>query len=137
MLKTDSVKGRWCGPFALATLTGKTYEEADRLLAGIQEKQSVKGSYDPEIILALGTLGYSAHSIHLGTGMPPTLGRFLRDRSPIEQTTPILIGIHAHWATCHFGWFADNWTKKPVPIADTPKPKRPVVSAYLIRRRIK
>lgn len=130
---------RWCGPSAVAILTGQpltaTTEILTRIHGGTYDELS--GVWPEDTILALHELGYRAQEIDIQSRYPdlthgPTLERFVGDRTVTETVTPMLIEISGHFLVAHYGYLADNWVQRPTPIGDFPKLRRLVKSAWLI-----
>lgn len=141
-----SKKKAWCGPSAIATLTGCPLREATELLSRVTGEPYAKlsGVWDEAMSAALHQLGYRmAHNDvgfkrlarryhNTGGHGVTTLARFLAERSAMEKLTPMLINITDHYVSAHLGWACDNHTDRPVPIGEFPKPGRWVVSSWLV-----
>lgn len=132
MLHSLSPDARWCGPSAVSILTGEPYSQVMPSFRRMQQIDDVEGVWPEETQLALLERGYQAKPIELPRLM--RLRTFLAGRTPEQVVTPLLIWVHKHMLTAHYGFAADNWTKRPVPIAEFPKLNRLVYGAYLIRR---
>lgn len=127
----------WCVPSAVSIITGIPVGFMHMRAAFHQSLSlnKVKGLFDEEAILLFGEQGYRLHQIDLNSrydGKPPTIQRFLKDRTPYEFCMPIYFTTVDHAMTCHMGYAADNWTKKPVPISEFPKLHRKVCTAYVV-----
>lgn len=118
----------WCGPSAVSILTGRPLVETTSRLAvagGISYKQ-LDGVWSEDCLLVLHDYGFSHQEIPVVGS--PRLSTFMRTPRPF----PMLIELPGHLITAHFGYCADNWTMKPVPFADFPKPNRRVIAAWSI-----
>lgn len=130
---------RWCGPGAVATLTGCSLTDATEQLTRIHggHYDELEGVYPEHVIIALNERGYRAKEIDIIGRYPelthgPTLARFLRGRPVMEQAVPMLIELSTHFVSAHLGYACDNWTMRPVPIPAFPKPGRLVKSAWVV-----
>jgi len=132
----------WCVPSAISMLTGYPVEKAHSRAAFLQNKsyEDVQGVYIDESILMLHELGFKVKQIDLGKRYAgelkcgPTLKRFFNDLKKYrdEFLQPMIVFTSTHALTHHMGWAGDNWTKRPVPTNDFPKPHRLVDSAYMV-----
>lgn len=134
---------KWCGPGALATLTGIPLVKATEMLTRIHggAYEDLEGTWEEDVILALHELGYRATPVDIIGRYPdlthgPTLDRFISERKVDECVTPLLIMISGHFVTSHFGFMNDNWTLRPVRVADFPKMKRLVKAVWKIEHAI-
>ena len=133
----------WCGPSALAMLTGQTLGSAHSRFAFMQDKavRDIKGVFIPEMLMALSDQGKMAEPINLMGRYPdhkygPSIKRFMKER-PLgdERMYPLLISTHNHLLCGQMDWLGDNWTKRPVPMAKFPKLNRNVDQAWIIKLR--
>lgn len=126
----------YCVPSAISLLTGAPIGHTHSRAAFMQDKarKDVKGVYIEEAVLLLREQGYKAIPIDMETRWhtPPTIEKFLAGRSPYETSMPIMFATNDHMMTAHYGFAADNWTKKPVPINQFPKLGRKVVAAWVV-----
>ena len=126
----------WCVPTSISFLTGAPIGHMHSRAAFMQNKarKDVKGVYQEEAVLLLREQGYKAIPIDMETRWqtPPTIQKFLAERSPYEMSMPVMFATNDHMMTAHYGFAADNWTKKPVPISQFPKLGRKVVAAWVV-----
>lgn len=141
MLKALDMTGwnsiSWCVPSAISMLTG--IPVAFMHMRAAFHKQislnEVEGLFDEEAILLLGEQGYGVRQIDLKERYGdtiPTIGKFLKERTPYEFCMPIYFTTPDHAMVCHMGYVGDNGTKKPVPIDQFPGLKRKMCSAYIV-----
>lgn len=132
--------GKWCGPSALSILSNEPYPTTTSLLAFIRDQpySEISGVYTGEMILALGTMGFTATPVDLGARYDkcPTLQRYMRERPATEKVEPTLISIYRHFIVGHYDFLADSWEPKPTHFTEFPKPRRFVEDVHIIRRRI-
>jgi hypothetical protein len=126
----------WCVPSAVAILTGASAMHMHSRAAFMRDitLKEVKELYVEEAILLLREQKYKVQQIALKDRWPtaPTLRRFFAGRTPYEFVMPVLVFTGDHALTCHMGYACDNWTKRPVPVSEFPKLKRPVQSAFIV-----
>jgi hypothetical protein len=143
MLHTLDFKGwenftPWCVPTAISLLTGSPVGHMHSRAAMIQNiaRKDVKGVFAEEAVLLLREQGYNAVPIDMISRWktPPSIEKFLAGRSSYEMVMPVMFATNDHMMTAHFGYAADNWTKKPVPIASFPKLNREVVAAWVVSK---
>lgn len=132
----------WCVPSAVSILTGSPLTDTTSLLCRLSQVtyKDLEGVDVQDALLALHQFGYGHKAVPLyeryGDTLThgPTLRRFLRERTPLEKMTPMLVCLPEHVIVCHMGFACDNWTKRPVPVGDFPKLGRLVSEAYLIHK---
>lgn len=134
----------WCVPSAISFLTGIPLIHSHSRAAFIQDKKlnDVQGVYAAEALLMLREQGYKGEQISLNTrygNKPPTLLRFLNDRTSFEKCMPLMIQIEdskdfCHMVTAHFDFAADNHTMKPVPIKKFPHLRKYVTGAWVVSK---
>ena len=121
--------GPYCGPYAVAAVTGITYAEACRRIkqsrrdCGQRVGRTVKGSWTNEIGRALGP-GWIFN--HLPGKPAPTFGRFL---SLISDRETYVVWITGHYVAVSDGYFIDNRTRRRRLIKNAPY-KRSTVLGY-------
>ena len=128
----NSPKGRvkWCGPTALAALTGLSYEEAIDLLKAVRVRAgrrnpTVKGVQNGDMFLALLRMGYEAERIKVQTvgltkkGEPQTetFAAFLSRRSGHLRDAPILVNVTRHYLAVKGAWGIESRTEGNAPIS--------------------
>jgi hypothetical protein len=118
----DYMPDTYCGPSAIAALTGKTVAQVeDAILAyrrdnpaprGHRGKARVKTTWTREIVPVLRALGYEAREITLAHGR--SLSRNLKalKRHGYDER-PLLILITGHFIAVHGGWFVDTCQRMP------------------------
>lgn len=141
MLKPLDLKGwthtAWCGPSAVAMITGQPVGHMHVRAAFIRQEKlvDIKGIYLEEAIFLLKEQGYKSTPIDMikryGT-TAPTIKKFLNDRTNYEFMMPVMFATDTHLMTAHMGYAGDNWTQRPVPIAEFPKLRRRVIAAYVV-----
>jgi hypothetical protein len=129
----------WCVPTAVSLVSGVPVAHMHSRAAFIQNKaiMDVKGVFWEEAILMLREQGYKASMIDIAgrfNGKPPTIRSFLASRTKYEYCMPIMFSTMTHMMAAQYGFVADNWTKKAVPIEEFPKLSREVTTAYIVMK---
>jgi hypothetical protein len=128
----------YCVPTAISFLTGAPVAHMHSRAAFMQNKsiKDVKGVFLEEAVLLLREQGYKAIPIDMaGTfSEPPTIRKFLASRTKYQFCMPIMFATQEHMMTAQYGFAADNWTKKPVPIENFPKLNRKVVASWIVAK---
>lgn len=134
---------QWCGPAALAMITGQHLRDATQHFTRIRQEpySELEGVWTEDMVIALNELGYTATPIDLlrrfdDTACGPTLKRFMNSRMPQEISNPLLIVVNTHFVVSHWGLIGDNSTGgKMIPSSQFPRTGRLVKEAYVIQRR--
>jgi len=131
----------WCGPAAIATLTGIPLREATELAVRVHggTYDDLEGMWPEDVIIALHQLGYRAKPVDIIGRFPhlthgPQLKSYVSSQPPEEKINPVLITVSGHFICSHMWFLNDNWTLTPKHYADFPKPKRLVKSAHIITK---
>lgn len=131
----------WCGPGALALLTGMPLAFAHARLNRIHggSYSELEGVHTDQMQLALYEEGLKLVPVGMHALFPdckrgPTLRRFA---GTVQSPYPVLIEVWKHFLVGHltpsFRILADNWTKRPVNYTDFPKLGRNVLNAWEVR----
>lgn len=130
-----SVKRRrqWCGPTALAALTGLTYDAALDMIKRVTGQKVVKRVHRDTLKEALRRLGYRTRLIHdTMNNESVTLARFLRKRPPEHRIATILVRVTNHYVVVRGRKIVDNFTKEPVFLRAYPKRRKRVKDAWIV-----
>ena len=105
----------WCAPGVLSILTGKPVRETHAILGRHIKKtaEDVTGVPTAAIKLALYEEGFLLREValHARYHEPPTLKKFMRDRSPAERSSLMLVFTASHVGACHLSYYCDNHTR--------------------------
>jgi len=122
-------------------LTGAPVGHMHVRAAFMQNKSltAVQGVFLEEAVLLLREQGYNATPIDLAArySAAPTIRKFFAERTAFEFCMPIMFSTAGHMMTCHMGFAGDNWTKRPVPVAQFPQLSRKVVAAWVVSEKSK
>lgn len=107
----------WCGPAALALITGRTLKHCHRLLAQIRgiDQRYLKGVQNWEMLRALKEMGFDVTEVSY-PGKAVTLRQYIDE---VQRTKHFretcLLEITGHYVVAHRGLVADNHWHDPVP----------------------
>jgi hypothetical protein len=133
----------WCVPTSISFLTGIPLIHAHSRAAFIQDKKlsDVQGVYAAEALLMLREQGYKGEQVSLSDryNSPPTLRKFLSERTSYETCMPMMIQIEdskdfCHMICAHYQFAADNHTMKPVSIERFPHLRKYVTGAWIVSK---
>lgn len=149
--KSPSGRTLWCGPFAVAMVTGLEYDEAyKKVLADIRRAimktrreyakkrgvpvsrsglpTSVQGTYEHQIVRILNKLRVTTKLVYTGPmSKRPTLLTFVRDHTVKGRTYIIVAGNH--WVTVKDGVLYHSH-HDPLPVEDAPRYKMARVECW-------
>ncbi len=112
---------RYCGPAALAAITGLSTGEAAKLLREISGKAYIKGTAVSTMLAALNQCGFPV--THKATGsakMAPTMKRWLED---CYDGSLVLVEAWNHWWAMADGYFVDSFCNLLTPVSDIHHPR--------------
>ncbi len=133
----------WCVPTAVSFLVGIPLIHSHSRAAFIQDKslKEVEGVYASEALLMLREQGYKGEQIKLSErySSSPTLGRFLKERTPYEMCMSLMVQVEdsktfCHVISCWQNFCADNWTMKMVRDKDFPHLRKYVTGAWVVSK---
>lgn len=135
-IKHDLKTTLWCGPAALAAITG---EPTSRVMAALKQatgRGRVMGVYNHELRKAGAILGVRFDAIPtpcVPKAEQPTLARWLRENKQRYAENPVVITVTNHFVTVQGRSFIDNHTKKPVSLKKAPHRRCRVVQAMIAK----
>lgn len=133
----------WCVPTAISYLTGAPLIHTHSRAAFMQNipLTKVEGVYGSEAAILLREQSYTAKPIDLAARYSdaPKLKQFMNDRTAYEKCMPLMIQVEnkpdfCHMIVAHYGYAADNWTMKPVPIENFPHINRYVTKVWIVEK---
>ena len=128
---------KWCGPTALALITGRTLKFCHNKLARIEGKEPryLKGVYKPSMRRALREMGYQLERI-------PFVRQRMTLRKSIEevQTTEhfrsvMLVNVTRHYVVISKGMVVDNHRTVPLPVREHPMWRKRIKNAWIVKRK--
>lgn len=126
-IKHDLKTVCWCGPGALATLTGHPTSYIMEVLRYVTRRQTVKGVSHTELIQAGELLG-----LRFWPQMTRrrTLARWTAEQRDLLRAGAVVFNVSNHYVTVSGRMFNDNWTKTPVPLKKAPRRRARVRAAW-------
>lgn len=122
-IKHDLKTTLWCGPAALAAITGKPTSEIVAHAKRISGRRHIKGMSNWLLIKTAAALGvkleskYFSDAIERKYGTKPTLARWCRENKALFANQPVIVNITGHYVTiCGRTLIDNNHGVKPVSI---------------------
>jgi len=114
----DTDEPVFCGPIAVAAITGKPVSKALAAFRSVRRQHfrkgsnttNIKGTYILETLMALEKLGWWPIASKNLWG-DHTLARWVQDRPPIYRKHPVLLILRGHWVVINGCMFLDTYTK--------------------------
>jgi hypothetical protein len=135
----------WCGPVAIALLTGCTVNDAAQLYANVhnhwrrpakhryrKRSTSIRGVFDGETKWVLDLLGYDIFPIENRQGK--TVREFMRSSDLRIISSRILVAVPRHYVVCYRGRVSDNH-KFNVPAYEHPMADEFINDAWLVKQK--
>jgi hypothetical protein len=135
----------WCGPVAIALLTGCTVNDAAQLYANVHNfwrrparpqyrlnSMTLRGVFDGETKWVLDLLGYDIFSIESAQGQ--TVQRFIRLGGIYVANLKLLIAVPQHYVVAHRQQVSDNH-KQNVPAHSHPMADEIIKRAWCVKQK--
>lgn len=120
----------YCGPAAIAALTGVSTGEAARLLRDVSGRPWIKGASENIVLDVLASLGLDVvDSYRIYPMKIMTLQRWIRERWTGELA--LVVAMNHYWAF-DGGYFCDSFNRLPTPVDQIHNPKSFVSSVYYL-----
>ncbi len=136
-IKHTNKSKMWCGPAAIAAVTGYDTATITKLLRSVSGRASVRGVYCSDLLAALKILGYAATEI----GRAPsfrwersTLLQWRKRHRAAAKASPVIVNVTGHYVTLFGDMLVDNHTKTPVRFSKAPHRRKRVKQAWAIRK---
>ena len=133
--------GHYCGPTAIAMLTGCSYREARDAIARFNGQRNVTGTSKIDVQFALLHFGFDMR-LFLGFDGPlwavqrPTLASMLRTRTPAQRSQAWLVQAGQHWVVVQGKKGGCSLTGgKPVWTGEMQRRRARVHAIYVVTRR--
>lgn len=135
--KSSRKRIRWCGPSAIAAITGMSYDDALQATKDTTGRRIVKWMRNWEMFATLQQLGYSLIKIEATVdGRTATLARFGKKRQPEWMNETILLNVTRHYVVMRGRKIVDNRTEEPVFLRQYPKRRVRVRHAWIVRKKM-
>lgn len=126
----------WCGPAALATITGKPVSEcmqAIRDSRSYNHNKPIKGVGCRLLEKAAKRLGYRFESLpHPWSDGEITMAKWTRENKSKFADAPVLLIVTGHYVTVAGNSFNDNHTRTPVRLKRAPHRRKRVKAAWRV-----
>lgn len=114
----DNKSKLWCGPAAIAAITGYSTSEITRTARSISGRPQITGMSRGLLQQVMERLGYQqVRELH---PCKMTLAAFSRAHSADFASHPMTVGVTNHWIVLAGRRFVDNFTRDPVWLTDAP-----------------
>lgn len=121
----------WCGPAALAAITGKPVSHIMQTIKNCTGMRRVQGMWESQLRKVALRYGISLETIlqerdfypaYNGGVMKakPTLAKWLRENKSVYAEHPVILTVGHHFVTVHGRRLIDNHTMKPVSLKSAP-----------------
>ena len=124
-MKTPQGKNRYCGPFAIAALTGGTTDDASRLVRSFTGRRAIKYMYTDELKEALIRRGKKLKHISFPKGCRPTLSQWIAKHA--KPDTSYVVLVTGHYVVVSNNRFACSQNPTLVKLDDAPGKRRRVI----------
>lgn len=128
-VKTTLPRKTYCGPYALAALTGLSVDYIEEQINRYREKKpdaSVKWVNGYELNHAGGQANFRMGEPMLLRPEKKTFARWLRERTLDEINAKYLVLLTGHWVAVEGRKMTDTWTKQPTFIRRAPHRRKKV-----------
>ena len=124
----------WCGPAAVATVTGhptsRVLETAKRLTG----REAIKSMHVHEVCDTVRELGFPGSFTVSWRGSRPTFTQFRKGRSPRERRTPLILLISTHFVVLAGNRLVDSSYMDPIFATDYHHPRWRVHYSIEVRK---
>ena len=137
-------KMHWCGPSALAIITGRTLNYCHNKLAklrGIQPRY-LRGVSNRQMRLAFAEMGYEMENVNIPlragkrTMHMPTLKQYImNEQSTADMRSVLLINVTNHYVVAQGGKIADNHCPDPIDVIAHHSASKRIYLAWRITKR--
>ena len=93
-MKIPTGKNRYCGPFAIAALTGGTTDDASRLVRSFTGRRYIKWMYTSEVAKALQLRGKAIRRVNWRRRERPTLNQWINTHAKPDTSYVVLVTGH-------------------------------------------
>lgn len=138
-LKANGFKYKhWCGPTALAIITGRTLKYCHNKLAAIrgQSPARLRGVWNSNMRIALDHMGFVA--IRVCPKQRKTLRHFIEEEQTTDQFRSVmLVNVTKHYVVIQRGMVVDNHCSTPMPVREHPMWRKRIDHMWVVKRKKK
>lgn len=117
-IKHDLKTTLWCGPAALAAITGKPTSEVMATAKRVMNRRTVKGMSNLYLSRVARALGVELETKYLSPGL--TLARWCKTHKHLFADKPVIVNVTGHYVTVCGRTFVDNHVERAVPLKRAP-----------------
>lgn len=123
----------WCGPGALATISGQPSSVCMKALRdSTWQDRPIKGVGCGLLVKAAARLGYRLTSLPVNAGHKLTMAAWTRENAAAFAQNPVVLVVANHYVTVKGRSFNDNWCKVPMPLKKARLRRARVCNAYRV-----
>lgn len=130
---------KWCGPTALALITGRTLIHCQRTLAKFEGKDQryLRGVSNSSMLAALRSWGYHVEPVKIPWSRHhPTLRQYIEEQMPTLQWRQVMLwNVTDHYVVSLSGEVCDNHATKPTPVAKHRWSRKRIVHGWIVNTR--
>lgn len=134
-IQHDNKSKLWCGPAAIAAVTGYPTSIITRMIRDVSGGPRVTGTSNRELLIVMRRLGYVMVDQLLGH-RGQTLANFCRLNRAHFARRPMIVNLTNHYVVLAGRRFVDNMRPDPVPISSAPLRRALVERAWTFERRL-
>lgn len=123
-MKIPTGKNKYCGPFAIAALTGGTTDDAARLVRSFTGRPAIKWMYTSEVRQALEKRGKRTRYKNCRQKEGWTLNRWINEIA--KPDTSYVVLVTGHFVVVSNNRFACSQVREPIRLDDAPGKRRRV-----------
>lgn len=128
-------KTRWCGPTALAIITGRTLKFCHNKLARLEKKEPryLKGVQWFNMTRSLQAMGFKCERVASAESM--TLRQYIEEVQTSKHFRDImLVYVTSHYVVIHRGMVVDNHVTAPLPVREHPAWRTHIKLAWFVKK---
>lgn len=123
----------WCGPAALATISGQPVSACMAAIRKLRwDTKPIKGITNQTLIKAAALLGYRLTPLEMSPTRQVTLAAWTRVNAFTFADKPVIVNITGHYVVVKGRSFNDNHTKTPVSLKKAPHRRARVQRAFTV-----
>lgn len=123
----------WCGPGALATISGQPSSVCMKALRdSTWVDRPIKGVSCGMLVKAAARLGYRLTALPMPSNHKLTMARWTQENAAAFAQNPVVLVVANHYVTIKGRSFNDNWCKVPMPLKKARLRRARVCSAYRV-----
>lgn len=122
----------WCGPAAVAAITGHTTDEIHRVMRQVSGRTRIAGVDTSTLMGAMSKLGYRLTKQVSGDSL--SLAQWLSQNRALYAKMPFIVRLTSHYVVVCGRRFVDSHTKTPVALTDAPFRRARVQRAWTFEK---